>query len=71
MSIYKRNFDKTKCMYFLIKDEKCFDKYIEIWEKISNIIKKEFNCELVHNKKYLKDEKKSTRKKYFNAFVYE
>ena len=71
MSIYKRNFDKTKCMYFLIKDEKCFDKYIEIWEKVSNIIKKEFNYELVHNEKYLKDEKKSTRKKYFNAFVYE
>ena len=26
MSIYKRYFDKTKCMYFMIKDEKIFDK---------------------------------------------
>ena len=40
MSIYKRNFDKTKCMYILIKDEKLFDNYNEIWEKVSNIIKK-------------------------------
>ena len=27
MSIYKRHFDKTKGRYFLIKDEKLFDKY--------------------------------------------
>ena len=27
LSIYKRHFDKTKCMYFLIKDEKIFGKY--------------------------------------------
>ena len=39
MSIYRRDFDKTKCMYFLIKDEIFFDKYYEIWEKVSNIIK--------------------------------
>ena len=40
MSIYKRDFDKTKCMYFLIKDEKYFYKYNKIWENVSNIIKK-------------------------------
>ena len=45
--IYKRYFDKTKCMYFLRKDERIFDKYLgkkkfylKIWEKVSNIIKK-------------------------------
>ena len=27
-------------MYFMIKEEKVFDKYMEIWEKVSNIIKK-------------------------------
>ena len=27
MSIYKRDFDETKCMYFLIKHENFFDKY--------------------------------------------
>ena len=38
MIIYRRDFDKTKYMYFLIKDEKLFDKYIEIWENVSTII---------------------------------
>ena len=38
MGIYGRDFDKTKCVYFMIKDEKYFDKYNEILEKISNII---------------------------------
>ena len=40
MIIYRRDFDKTKCTYFLIKDENLFDEYNEIWEKVSNIIKK-------------------------------
>ena len=30
MSIYKRYSDKTKCMYFMIKHEKFFDKYMTI-----------------------------------------
>ena len=41
-----------------MKDENFLEKYNEIWEKISNIIKKEFNSEPVHNKQYLKAEKK-------------
>ena len=28
MSIFKRHSDKTKCMYFMIKDEKILDKYM-------------------------------------------
>ena len=36
-------------MYFMIKDEKYFDKYMKIWERVSNIIKK-INSELVYNK---------------------
>ena len=40
MSIYKRYSDKTKCMYFMTKDDKSFDKYMTIWEKVRNIIKK-------------------------------
>ena len=35
MSIYKSYFDKTKCMYFIIKDENFFDKYMTIWEKLA------------------------------------
>ena len=36
----KRYSDKTKCMDFMIKDKKNFDKYMKIWETVSNIIKK-------------------------------
>ena len=54
MSIYRRDFDKTKCMYHLIKNEKNFDEYNKIWKKVSNIIKSKTNRELIHDKKYLK-----------------
>ena len=57
MSIHKRYFDKTKCMYFMIKDKKRFDKCIKIWEKVSNTIKIKFNSELMYNKQYLKAKK--------------
>ena len=50
MSMCKRDFDKTRCIYFSIKDENFLEKYNEIWEKVSNIIKTEFNSKPVHNK---------------------
>ena len=40
MSKYKRYFDKIKCMYFVIKDANVLDKYMKIWENVSNMIKK-------------------------------
>ena len=43
MSANKRNFDKTKCISFLIKDEKFLEKYKEISEKVSNNIERKFN----------------------------
>ena len=51
MSAYRRNFDKTKCMYFLLKDEKLLEKYNEVWKKVSNIIKNEFDRKLVCDEK--------------------
>ena len=36
MSVYKRYSDETKCMHFMIKDEKNFHKYL----KFGNIVKK-------------------------------
>ena len=55
-------------MYFLIKDEKVFGKYMEIWENISNIIKTS-NSELICNKRYLKILKKySPKEKAYNIF---
>ena len=55
ISIYEIYSDKTKCRFFMIKDEKLFDEYMTIWKKVSNIIKNT-NFELTSNKKYLKAE---------------
>ena len=45
MSAYRRDFDETKYMSFLIKDDELLEKYNEIWEKVKNSIKKEFDSE--------------------------
>ena len=55
-------------MNFMIKDEKFFDKYMTIWEKVSNIIKTNFNSELIYNKKYIKAEERFNTKKSFHCF---
>ena len=44
---------------FFVKDEKLFKKYNKIWEKVSNIIRKEFDSKPVYNEKYLKSKIKS------------
>ena len=38
MSAYRIDFDKTKCMSFLIKDENFLEKHNEIWKKKSAIL---------------------------------
>ena len=68
MSAYRRGFDKTKCMYFLIKDEKLLEKYNEIWKKVSNIIKKEFGSKPVYNEEYIKTKIKSYNGKITTNF---
>ena len=40
MSVYRIDFDESECMYSMIKEEKVYDKYMEIWEKVNYIIKK-------------------------------
>ena len=54
-------------MYFKIKDENISDKYMVIWEKVSNVIKK-INSELIYNKKYLKAEKRFNTRESFQCF---
>ena len=54
ISAYRRDFDETKCKSFLIKDDELLEKYNEIWEKVSNSIKRGFDREPVYNWKYLK-----------------
>ena len=47
MRANKRDFDETKFMSFLIKDDELSEKYNEIWGKVKNNIKKEFDSEPV------------------------
>ena len=54
MSAYRKDFDETKNMSFLIKDDELFEKYNEIWQKIKNSFKKEFDSKPVYDEKYLK-----------------
>ena len=46
--------DEIKCMYFCIEDDELLENYNNIWNKVSNSIQKEFDCEPIHNKKFLK-----------------
>ena len=50
INAYRRDFDETKYIYLLIKDK----KNNEIWKKVNNSIKKEFDSEAAYNEKYLK-----------------
>ena len=68
VSAYRIDFGETECMYFMIKEEKVFDKYMEIWEKVNNIIKEFFNSELIYSKKYLITKKAFNTKESFQCF---
>ena len=48
--------------------KKVFDKYMTIWEKVSNIIIKECNSELIYNIKHIKAEKRFNTKESFRSF---
>ena len=48
---------KLDIYLFLIKNDKLLEN--EIWEKVKNILKKEFDSEPVYNEKYLKAKIKS------------
>ena len=62
MNIHKRYSDKAKHMYFMIKGEKTFDKYIAIYK-----IRKIFS-QLIYNEKYLKAEKRFNTKRKLSMF---
>ena len=83
MNAYRKNFDETKYMSFLIKDDELLKKYNKFWKKVKNTINKEFDNDPVYNEKYLKATKnlimeKSTQiftiikyqKKVLNVFAY-
>ena len=54
MSRYRKDFDETKYMYFLIKDDELLEKHNQIWEKVKNTIKEKFDSKPVYNEKNLK-----------------
>ena len=67
-SAYRRDFDETKYVSFLKKDDELLKKHNEIWGKVKNSIKKEFNSEPVNNEKYLKAKIKSYNGKITTNF---
>ena len=53
---YVKHFDSNKTMSFKVSDNKLLRKYNKIWEKISNLLKIEFDSESVYGDrdKYIK-----------------
>ena len=66
--MYRKDFDETDYVCFLIKDDKLLEKNNEIWEKVSNAIKKEFDSNPVYNKKYWSTKIKSYNEKINTSF---
>ena len=59
MSAYRRDFDETPYLLFLIRNNEMLEKYNGIWDKVNNTIKKEFYSEPVYNEKYVSTKIKS------------
>ena len=59
ISAYRTDFDEAKYMSFLIKDNNLVKTCIQICDKVSKVITKEFDSEPVCNKKYLKNKMES------------
>ena len=53
MTAYRKDFDGTKYISLLIKDDELLEKFNEIWQKIKNSLKKEFYSKPIYNEKYL------------------
>ena len=60
MIAYRRDFDETTCMSFLIKNGQLSEKYSEILDKVSDTIKKGFDNESVCYKEHLGTKRKSS-----------
>ena len=65
MSAYRKDFDETKYISFLIKDNELLEKFNDIWDKISYASGNEIDSNRVYNKKYLRTEKKWKNKHKF------
>ena len=54
MNAYRKDFDETRYMSLLIKDDEFLKRYHKIWKKVKNTNNKEFDSVSVYNEKYLK-----------------
>ena len=64
----RKDFDETKYISFLLKDNELLEKYNETWKKVSNAIKKRFDSNSVYIKKYLRTKIKSYKGKINTNF---
>ena len=65
MTAYRKDFDETKYMSFLIKDDELLERYNDIWEEVKDSLKIEFDSERACNEKYLKAKIKSLNQHKF------
>ena len=69
MSGYRNYFNETKYISFFIKNDGLLEKYTEIWDNVSNSIKKGFGSQLVYNEKHLQTKIKSYERNITTYFL--
>ena len=59
-SAYVKSYNgKTKWMQFFIKGDELLESYNDIWNNVSNSIKKELDCKPIYNKKISESQNKA------------
>ena len=69
MSAYRKDFDETKYISFLIKDDELLENYNENWEKVKSSLRKIFDNKPVHYEKYLKAKQNPITEKSTQIFM--
>ena len=54
MNGYVKYWNDNECLNLLVHNKEMLKKYNEIWDKISNLLKKRFDSEPVYYDKYIK-----------------
>ena len=53
-SAYVKSYDgQTKWIYFYSEDDELLEKYNSIWNKVSNSIMEELDCQSIYSKRFL------------------
>ena len=64
VSRYAKHFDETKCLNFLIQDGELLKSNNMLRKRISNLMEKGFDSELMYGEKHLRTKKKPMMVKY-------